>query len=221
MDGIHDIGGTSGWGSAHAPDPAEKVFPQEWEGRAFALALLSMRVSGTNLDAFRHAMERLDRSAYIDDTYYGRWLNGAENLLVDSGIIAPDAVDARARRILGEDVIEPAVPETHKPAYAPTGPGSLRPVDARPAFATGQRVRAKNMAPTGHTRLVNYVRGHAGVIERIQPSALLPDTHAHFLGENAQHVYSVRFDGRELWGESSEPFTLNIDLYESYLEAAS
>ncbi len=221
MDGIHDMGGTSGWGKAQRPDPAERVFPQAWEGRAFALALLSMRVSGTNLDAFRHSMERLDRARYVDDTYYGRWLNGAENLLIDSGIIAPGAIDARARHLLGEEATEPAVPEPHKPDYAPTGPGSLRTVETPPAFATGQRVRAKNISPAGHTRLAKYVRGHSGVIERIQPSALLPDRHAHFLGENAQHVYSVRFDGQELWGASSEPLTVNIDLFESYLEAAS
>jgi hypothetical protein len=58
-------------------------------------------------------------------------------------------------------------------------------------------------------------------VERIQPAALLPDTHAHFQGENAQHVYSVRFSSDELWGPDAEKFTLNIDLFESYLEAAS
>ena len=28
------------------------------------------------------------------------------------------------------------------------------------------------------------------------------------LGENAQHVYAVAFDSRELWGDDAEPFTL-------------
>ena len=55
---------------------------------------------------------------------------------------------------------------------------------------------------------------------QVQPGAVLPDTNAHFLGENAQHVYSVQFDSRELWGEDSERFALSIDLYESYLEEA-
>jgi hypothetical protein len=47
----------------------------------------------------------------------------------------------------------------------------------------------------------------SGVVEAIQPAALLPDTHAHFLGENPQHVYSVRFDSRELWppGPGTDP----------------
>ena len=58
------------------------------------------------------------------------------------------------------------------------------------------------------------------MVERLHPAALLPDTHAHYQGENAQHVYGVAFDSTELWGPESEPFTLHIDLYETYLEEA-
>jgi len=61
MDGIADLGGTDGWGPAHPPPSDELPFKETWEGRAFALTLLSMgRVSGQNLDSFRHALERLD-----------------------------------------------------------------------------------------------------------------------------------------------------------------
>jgi nitrile hydratase len=77
------------------------------------------------------------------------------------------------------------------------------------------------MSPPGHTRLPGYVRGHTGVVEIIQPAAVLPDTNAHFQGENPQHVYSVRFDSRELWGADAEPFALTADLFESYLERTS
>jgi nitrile hydratase len=73
-------------------------------------------------------------------------------------------------------------------------------VDTAPAFNVGERVRAKTMSPPGHTRLPGYMRGHAGVVELIKPAAVLPDTNADFQGENPQHVYSVRFDSRELWG---------------------
>ena len=55
----------------------------------------------------------------------------------------------------------------------------------------------------------------------MQPAAVLPDTNAHFLGESPQHVYSVRFDSREVWGGDAEPFALTAELYESYLEATS
>lgn len=219
MDGIADMGGTDGWGPASPPRPDEPVFAERWQSRAFALTLLSMgRISGQNLDAFRHALERLDRSRYLDDGYYGRWLNATELMLTDSAILAPGAIDARARNLAGDSVPEPPVPEPNKPDYAPTGPGSLRQVDEEPAFQVGQRVRAGDQPSPGHTRLPAYVRGHTGVVQLLQPASLLPDTHAHFQGENPQHVYTVGFDSRELWGADAEPFTLTIELFESYLE---
>jgi nitrile hydratase subunit beta len=220
MDSIHDLGGMQGFGAPPAVERDEPVFAEPWEGRAFGLSLLSMRLSGTNLSAFRHAMERLEPLAYLGDGYYGRWLNGAENLLVDSGILAPGAVDARARRLRGEEVAEPPAPEPRKPDYQATAAGSIRQVEAEPRFAAGQRVRARDAHPRGHTRLPRYVRGRTGTVETVQRPELLPDTHAHFQGENAQHLYSVRFDSRELWGAEAEPFSLNIDLFEQYLEPA-
>jgi nitrile hydratase subunit beta len=220
MDGIADMGGMQGWGPVRRPGD-EPVFDAKWEARAFALGLLSMRTSGTNLDSFRHALERQTPVDYIADGYFGRWCHAAETLLVDSSIIAAGAVEARARKLRGENVEEPAWPEPNKPDYAPTAAGSLRTVTEPPAFAVGDRVRAKDIHPLKHTRLPRYVRGREGVIERIEPSALLPDTHATFEGENAQHVYSVRFDSHELWGPEAEDFTLNIDMWESHLEAAS
>ena len=86
-------------------------------------------------------------------------------------------------------------------------------------FAPGDHVRTRTADPPGHTRLPRYVRGHAGVVDVIQPAAVFPDTNAHFLGENTQHVYSVRFDSRELWGAKAEPAMVTAELYESYLEA--
>jgi nitrile hydratase len=48
---------------------------------------------------------------------------------------------------------------------------------------------------------------------------VLPDTNAHFIAENPQHVYAVNFNSTDLWGPDAESFTLSLDLYESYLEA--
>lgn len=224
MDSIADMGGMQGFGPVHYVPPDDPPFHEPWEGRAFALTLLSInRLSGRNLDAMRHALERVPPAEYLheEDGYYGRWLKCAEIMLTDSGIIAPGAVEARARRTRGEDVPDPPEPTPSKPDYTPAGPGSLRQVDDPPAFKVGQGVRARDVHPGGHTRLPRYVRGRRGVVEQIQPAALLPDTNAHFLGENAQHCYGVAFDSAELWGSEAEPFTLHIDLFESYLEAAS
>ncbi|MFH9969568.1 hypothetical protein ACH4PR_51515 [Streptomyces mirabilis] len=123
MAGIADMGGIPEWGPAHPPRADEPVFAESWQGRAFALALLSSQVSGGNVDAFRHSLERLDRAAYLDDAYYGRWLNGGELMLADSEILAPGAVDARAHNLRGEHVEES---EPARPDYAPTAEGPLR-----------------------------------------------------------------------------------------------
>lgn len=220
MDGIHDMGGKQGWGTVQI-DADEPVFAEPWEARSFALALASMGVSGTNLDAFRHGLERLHPLDYLGEGYYGRWLNTAELLCVDSGVLAPGAVEARARRLRGEDVEEPADVEIDKPQYERGGAGSLREVETVPAFNVGQSIRAKTFLKPGHTRLPAYIRGHAGVISAIRPAAVLPDSTAHFVGEDAQHVYTVEFTSTELWGEGAETATLYIDMFESYIEESA
>lgn len=220
MDTIADLGGKQGMGPVQLTPPDAPPFSEEWERRAFAMALLSMRTSGTNLDTFRWALECQHPLDYLLDGYYGRWLNCAEILLVESAIIAPGAVEARARKLAGEDVEEPPTPEPNKPDYKPTAAGSIRQVDTPPKFAAGDRVRARLIHPPGHTRLAWYTRGRTGVVQMIQPAQVLPDTNAHFLGENAQHVYNVSFDSQELWGPDAESFELRFDMYEDYLEPA-
>ncbi|WP_432984166.1 nitrile hydratase subunit beta [Dactylosporangium sp. CA-233914] len=215
------MGGTDGWGPVLVPEPDEPVFEERWQGRAFALGLLSIPLSGANIDAVRHAVNRLDRQDYLDDGYYGRWLHGAENLLHDSSIIAPGAVEARAANLSGDSVGEPSAPEPDKPDYAQTAEGSIRSVSAPQKFKPADRVRAKEFEPAGHTRLPRYVMGHEGTVVIVEPAQVLPDTNAHFQGEHAQWVYTVRFDSHELFGADAERFNLNIDLYESYLENAA
>ncbi len=220
MGSVADIGGARGWGMLRPPACTEPVFGSAWEGRVFALALLGMgRIAGRNLDAFRYALGRLGHTAYFDDGYYGRWLHAVELMLTESGIIAPGAVEARARVMRGEQVTEPPAPEPAKPDYAPTGPGSLREVPERPRFGPGDAVRVRPV-PAGPTKLPRYVSGHGGVVEAVRPGHLLPDTHAIFAGENPQHVYTVRFDATELWGAGSEPFVVTVDLFDRYLEPA-
>jgi nitrile hydratase subunit beta len=219
VDPLADMGGSPNWGPVRVPAD-EPPFAEPWEGRSFALTLLTMnRVSGRNLDAFRHALARLDPVAYLADGYYGRWLNAAELMLLDSSVIAPGAVDARARRLAGDDVEEPAFPEPDKPDYAPSGPGSLREVPHEPVFAAGDAVATLDLLPRGPSKLPGYLRRRRGTVTAVRPGHLLPDTHAVFEGENPQYVYTVGFASTELWGEDAEPFTVHADLFESYLEA--
>jgi nitrile hydratase beta subunit len=220
MDGVHDLGGMQDMGAVELPEPDEPAFHEPWEGRIFAIGALSQtRLTGANLDAFRFAIDRTPPHEYLGLPYYNRWLRMAETLLTESGVIAPGAIDARVRRRMGEAVEEPPVPEPSKPDYKPTGPGSLRQVDDAPKFGTGARVRTVDAHTAGHTRLPRYARRREGTVTQVRPAMVLPDTNAHFIAENAQHVYTVAFDSTELWGPEAERFTTHLDLYESYLEA--
>ena len=96
-----------------------------------------------------------------------------------------------------------------------------RPAPAPAKFKAGDRVRAKNIHPVTHTRLPRYVRGHAGVIERDHGCHVFPDSAATDAGENPQWLYTVVFDGRELWGADADPSVkISIDAFEPYLESA-
>jgi hypothetical protein len=89
----------------------------------------------------------------------------------------------------------------------------------KPRFALGDKIVTRNLNPHGHTRLPRYSRGKHGVIVAHHGAHVFPDTNAHGLGENPQHLYTVRFSARELWGDSAESNgSVLIDLWESYLE---
>src|SRR5262249_46893390 len=216
MDGIHDMGGKQGFG--HVPPlTQEPPFAEPWEGKAFALALLSIRAAGANTPAFRYALERVPPEDYLA-SYYHRWLIASQIMLADSGVLSAEQVAARAARLSGSDVPEPEPPEPHKPNMPSGGPGNLRTLDTPPAFAVGDRVRTTDLHSSGHTRPPGYVRRRTGPVAAIRPSAIFPDTAATFQGENPQHCYTVEFDSQELWGPRAERFRLSIDLFEPYLE---
>ena len=93
------------------------------------------------------------------------------------------------------------------------------PVPAK--FKTGDAVVAKNVNPLGHTRLPRYVRGRRGVVDRDHGVFIFPDAHAAGQGKKPQHVYSVRFTARELWGPDASPRdAVYVDLWDDYLERA-
>ena len=99
-----------------------------------------------------------------------------------------------------------------------------RPSTPAPRFAVGQRVRALNLNPQGHTRLPRYVRGHVGTVSLHHGSHVLPDQHVNQMlppfDGTAEHLYTVVFDGTELWGPQAEAgHQVSVDAWESYLEA--
>jgi nitrile hydratase subunit beta len=88
-------------------------------------------------------------------------------------------------------------------------------------FAVGVGVVARNINPTGATRLPRYVRGKHGTVERDHGVFIFPDANAAGQGQKPQHLYSVRFSARELWGVEAAPKDhVYLDLWEDYLERA-
>ena len=121
-----------------------------------------------------------------------------------------------------EQILEGSDSDIDEPRPRDLGPavgGAKRAVDHRPRFSVGQWVKTRDVPSVGHTRLPRYARGKRGTIGEIYPAFVLPDSHAHDGGEQPQHVYSVLFDGPELWGQAAEPATrVSLDLFETYLE---
>ncbi len=72
----------------------------------------------------------------------------------------------------------------------------------------------RRQRPAGHTRCPRYLRGAAGVVERVHGLDGVPDL------DNAvtEPVYDVRFAARELWGEDGGAHVVHADLWERYLE---
>jgi nitrile hydratase len=111
-------------------------------------------------------------------------------------------------------------------AAADAGAALTRGSYARPAAATarfkpGDRVRTRNMHPKTHTRLPRYARGRTGAIEAVRGCHVFPDAVAIGQGENPQWLYTVRFDGCELWGESADrTVKVSIEAWEPYLQLA-
>ena len=182
--------------------------------RAYALVSLVMGAAQVNIDEFRHAIERIPPARYLASSYYERWIAAAETVLVEHGIATRDELLAKEDAAIDPRQIANAV-ATHGPAPVKDKLGSKPP---RARFAKGDRVRARNINPSGHTRLPRYVRGKAGVIARDWGVFVLPDTNAHHAGTKPQHCYSVLFGARELWGKPASREQLYIDLWEDYLE---
>lgn len=201
------MGGMDGFGPVIV-EPDEPVFHAEWETRMYGIAMNLAR-QFRNVDEFRHAIERIPAPTYLASGYYERWLNAMMTLLVEKGKVSREELAA-----CGAAPVDPIQPAN---AYTGDSPKVRR---HRARFRPGDRVVARNINPTGHTRLPRYVRGKHAVIERDWGEYVFADSNAHNAGERRQHVYSVRFDARELWGKDApRSDTLRIDLWEDYLEA--
>lgn len=209
MDGIHDLGGMSGFGAVEA-EADEPVFHEEWEALAFALNVNAIaNLHAYNADEYRHAIERMDPAHYLAASYYERVLTGVSTLLVEKGVVTREDLEARAG---GGFPLARPVAERPMAELAPCP-------DTR--FGVGERVRVRDIHPAGHTRVPRYVRGRSGVVLHVAPPFSLPDVSAHGGVHRSEHTYHVEFDARALWADAPDAEgTVVVDLWDAYLEPA-
>ena len=216
MNGVHDMGGMHGFGPV-APEPDEPPFHEAWEGRVLAMQRAMRHTRTFNIDVSRDAQERLPARVYLSVSYYHRWALGLERNALEKGLIDADEVAAghalrpgKPVRRMGQDDLEGAF----------TRGSFFRPTETKPRFAPGDRVRTRNVNPSTHTRLPRYARGRAGLVEAIRGCHVFPDSVTTGGGEDPQWLYTVVFDGRELWGENADPtLKVSIEAFEPYLVA--
>jgi nitrile hydratase subunit beta len=216
MNGIHDMGGMQDFGPVK-PEKNEPVFHSSWEARAFALW---MAVPGDwSINADRFQKELIPPAEYLRMSYYEKVTVGIEELAVKTRLVTrKELVSAKP-----SGPAPPSVQVLRASEVAATiakGYRSRRDVPAKPHFLIGQRVRARNIHPLGHTRLPRYARGKTGTIAADYGVFVFPDSDAQGQGEKPQHVYSVRFDALELWGAAANRHdTVYVNLWDDHLES--
>jgi nitrile hydratase len=219
MNGPQDLGGQMGFGPV-APEKDEPIFHAEWEKRALGVTLATGAFGAWNIDESRHARETLPPAEYYSSSYYQIWIKGLEKLLQTHGFVS--AADlAAGKAVDGAAPPKRVLKAADVAATLARGGPCDRPVETPARFKAGDKVRTKNFNPTGHTRLPRYARAKSGVVEAVREGYVFPDTNAHHKGEDPQWLYTVVFDGPEIWGEGADPtLTVSIDAWESYLEPA-
>jgi nitrile hydratase subunit beta len=217
MDGAHDMGGAKGFGPV-VPEPNEPVFHGDWERRAFALTVAMARPGGWNIDMSRFARENRPPEDYLSKSYFQIWLAGLETLMIERGLVTREEIEAGKVLLPPKPGVTPIAPTEVTPAIRRGGPTERE--AKRPAmFAVGETVRMKDIHPVTHTRLPQYVRGRLGTIELNHGCHVFPDTNSLGKGEDPQWLYTVRFDGPELWGKDGDPtLSVSVDAWEPYLE---
>ena len=218
MNGIHDMGGMDGFGKVEV-ERNEPPFHEKWEGRVLAMYRSLGYAGAWHIDDSRYAQETLPPQTYLAASYYWRWTLGMQKNLLERGLVTADEIEA------GHS-LQPARPLPRKLTVEVVQAGLTRSSFFRqqqgPArFKPGDRVRTKNIHPQTHTRLPRYARGKLGTVELIHGCHAFPDSVATERGDDPQWLYTVVFDGREIWGADADPtLKISIDAFEPYLEPA-
>ena len=217
MNSVHDMGGLQNFGPV-APEVDEPPFHHAWERRVFGLTLAMGGAGLWNIDQSRSARESLPPAHYLSSSYYRIWLDGLCKLMLERGLVTSEELaDGRMRErpvkpfgVLAAGRVAPALL---------CGSSTQRPLAGVARFSVGDAVRARVSNPPSHTRLPRYCRGRPGGIARVHGAHVFPDANAGGKGEQAQWLYTVRFEAGDLWGPDTSAAAVHVDCWESYLEA--
>lgn len=217
MNGVHDLGGMQGFGPV-VEEKNEPVFQAPWEGRIVAIRRALIAI-GKLPGSIRVPVEELPAADYFGKSYYEHWYAAIVKMLIQGGVVTPEEIDTGKPAKDSAKFNSPVRP-AEAGRYPFRVPQAMLKVDLPQRFASGDKVRIRNIHPVGHTRLPRYVRGRLGTIECNRGVQAFPDTNVYGRGQNPQHVYSVRFTARELWSEAASPRdSVYLDLWEGYLES--
>jgi nitrile hydratase len=212
MNGIHDLGGIQDMGPLPF-EANEPVFHEDWERHVLGVNVMLNMLGAWTVHELRYAIERIPPLEYLGSPYFLLWLDGIERLLVEKGY-------ATKEELASGRASSPS-PQARRPGGAPPRHPVPPPPPHPPRFKVGDRLRARNLNPRTHTRLPRYVRGRLGTVAACPGAFEFADSLAQGKSGDLQHVYTVRFEGAELWGPDAGPKdAVYIDLYESYVEAA-
>jgi nitrile hydratase len=211
------MGGMHGLGELRY-EKDEPVFHAPWEGRVAALNI-ALGAFG-KWRGLRPEIELIPAANYLRMSYYEKWLTALIQRIRKNGLASQEEIDT-GRADKSSAKATPALTAASARDAVLRTPRTELSIEIAPRFTVGDRVRARNMHPSTHSRIPRYTRGRIGVVERDRGVFPLPDNDVYFLDPKPQHVYLIRFTARELWGDAASPRdTVRIDLWEDYLEPA-
>jgi nitrile hydratase beta subunit len=217
MDGIHDIGGKLGYGPVDVNEPDEP-FHAEFEGREWGMSRTA-RTSGITIDWWRHVRELIGTEDYLNRPYFDSWAQTDMAAMINAGMFTYAELESGISETAPLGQIDPMDYDAVLQHNATMGRKFEHPVDEPAKYAVGQTVVTNALGHDGHTRLPEYARGKVGIILSHHGGHMFPDDCAKGI-ETAQHLYTVSFKARELWGVAANPHdSVSLDLWESYLNA--
>lgn len=216
MKGAHDLGGKHGFGPVDRSQTEDFVY--RWEEQVFGLTLTCGMLGHWNLDQSRYARENTDPVHYLTSTYYEHWLHGLETLLIENALISKDELKGHSPP--STQTADVAVPPDATKRIVETGAPTLLPEKKPARFSVNDTVVVKKESAKGHTRSPSYVHGVAGTVVKLHGAHIYADEHAKSGTKIPEHLYSIRFEAQQLWGESAEPnSSVYVDLFEPYLHS--